>query len=98
MRLMEIVAEWLYLQDNGYNSVRFANQESNIRDGYFRKARSIVRQLLQGYLGNKTFIANIVRGSITSFINAHGNYITKENMESLTKRILSNIRHTSEAE
>jgi len=94
MRLVTVVAEWLYLQDTGYNSgVRFLNQDSNVRDFYSRKAQARLPRLLTGYLSNKGMVANVIRGSIRDFVNAHGDTITKENMESLAKRILSNMRH-----
>lgn len=93
MRLVVIVAEWLYLQDRGYESIRFADQDSNTRDIYFRDAHNKIQRLMQGYIGNKSFIANVVRGSIQDFMNAHGYELTKDTAESLSKRILSNIRH-----
>ena len=95
-RLVAIVAEWLYIQDKGYNvGTRFANQDSNTRDYYFRDAHNKVQRLIQGHISNKGFIANIVRGSIQDFINVHGCELTRENMESLAKRILSNMRHAN---
>jgi len=94
MRLVSIVAEWFYIQDKGHKpEVSFANQDSSTRDYYFRIAHDKIQHLVQGYIGNKSFIANVVRGSVQDFVNAHGGTLTKENMESLSKRILSNIRH-----
>jgi len=94
MRLASIVAEWIYIRDKGYKpEVRFDNQDSNTRDHYFRVAHNEMQYLIQGYIGNKSFLANVVRGSIRDFVNAHGNTLTSENTESLAKRILSNIRH-----
>lgn len=93
MKLVAIIAEGIYLQDKGDKSISFSNQDSNTRDFYFRIARDKLPQLLAGYLSNKSFIARVVRGSIKSFIVAHGSNLTNDNRESLTKRILSNIRH-----
>ena len=94
MRLVAIIAEGIYLQERGYKSIRFSNQDSNTRDFYFRIAQDKLPQLLAGYLGNRSFIARVVRGSIKSFIDAHGSDLANDNMESLVKRILSNIRHS----
>ncbi len=54
MRIKEIIAEWHYLKDMKDNPViPFCEQESNVRDAYFRIAGAELPQLLGGYFGNK---------------------------------------------
>ena len=92
MRLKEIIAEWYYLKDSS-NSVPFVKQDSNIRDFYHKIAGDEIPRLVSSYLGNKGAVAKIIRGCIQNFVNAHGIELTKENSESLTKRIISQIRN-----
>ena len=93
MRLVEIVAEWQYLKDtNGTPYVPFTEQDSNVRDFYFRSAREVLPSLIAGYLRRNGDIAKRVRGSVKSFIDAHEE-LTKENREGLVKRILSSIQY-----
>lgn len=93
MRLKEIVAEWHYIKDaDNKPEISFDKQDSNVRDFYFRIAVKELPTLLGGYFGNGNKLANLIRGCILNFIDAHGNTITKQNYDSLAKRITSNIR------
>jgi len=92
MRLKEIIAEWCYLKDYS-NSVPFTKQDSNIRDFYHKIAGVAIPRLMSSYLGNRGITTKIIRCCIQDFVNAHGVELTKENSESLTKRIISQLRN-----
>lgn len=92
MRLVELVAEWNYLRDNeGALMIAFREQESHIRDFYFRIAYNDIPELIAGYLKNNGVISKRIRGSIKSFLDAHGQ-LTEESIGSLEKRITSGLR------
>ena len=94
MRLKEIVAEWHYLKDKERESqiVPFNDLNSNARDQYFRLAYRELPHLMASYLGNRGGLTKLIRGCIQSFVAAHGMEINKSNAESLTKRIVSQLR------
>lgn len=92
MKLSEIVAEWYYFKNATSCCGEFAKQDSSTRDIYFRMAYKEIPQLLAGYLGCNDILDRVVRGSVRSFIVAHGNKLTLTNYSSLTKRITANIR------
>jgi len=92
MRLKEIIAEWYYLKDSS-NSVPFAKQDSNVRDFYHKIAGGEIPSLVSSYFSNRGVVTKIIRGCIQGFVNAHGVQLTKENSESLVKRIISQIRN-----
>ena len=93
MRLKEIIAEHLYLEDTGHKpACLFKEQDNNVRDFYFREASLILPRYIGSYLGANGNVTKCVRGGLKSFIDAHGGTITKENYDSLVRRILSLIK------
>lgn len=93
MRLKEIVAEHLYLEDTEYKpTCLFKKEDSNVRDYYFKKASVVLPRYIGSYLGTNGNVTKQVRGGLKSFIDAHGGTITKENYDSLVRRIVSLIR------
>ena len=93
MRLKEIVAEHLYLEATEYRPVcSFSEQDSNVRDFYFKEASLILPRYIGSYLATNGNVTKCVRGGLKSFINAHGETITKENYGSLVRRIVSLIK------
>lgn len=93
MRLIEIIAEWSYIKDVDDKPLTlFSEQDSNVRDFYFREAYNQIPGLVAGYLRNDGDITKRIRGCVKSFSDAHGTKLTKENAESLVKRIISNLR------
>lgn len=92
MRLKEIVAEHLYLEATEHRPVcSFSEQDSNVRDFYFKEASSLLPRYIGSYLGTNGSITKRVRGGLKSFVDAHGGTITKENYDSLVRRIVSLI-------
>lgn len=92
MRLKNMIAEWLYLKDCVSESIiPFDKQNSNVRDGYCRKAVVEIPNLLSGYISNRGWLGKLIRGCIRDFINAHGVELSAENYNSLAKRIISRI-------
>ncbi|KKM70073.1 hypothetical protein LCGC14_1444370 [marine sediment metagenome] len=94
MRLKEIIAEHLYLIDTSYSpEVKFKEQDSNVRDFYYRAATDVIPQIIAGYLSSKGYLTKLIRGCVRDFINSHEVTLNKENSESLVKRIISNLRN-----
>ena len=92
MRLKEVIAEYLYLEDCNHNPyIPFPKQDSNVRDYYFRAASERIPSLMSGYIKQHTNLPRIVNGGLKLFIDAHGGTITKENYGSLTRRIVALI-------
>ncbi len=93
MRLKEIIAEHLYLEDTGYKPLcLFKEQDSNVRDLYFKEASLVLPRYIGSYLGTNGNVTKCVRGGLKSFIDAHGGTITKENYDSLVRRIVSLVK------
>jgi len=95
MRLTELIAEHLYLEAHPEIGalMRFKLAESNERDKYFRQARLELPSCIGSYYSNDGMMAKLIRGSILSFIAAHGDIIlNKSNMGSLSKRIIGDLK------
>jgi hypothetical protein len=93
MRLKEIVAEWLYLNDTSIpNHIPFREQVSGVRDCYYRLAIKEMPSLLSGYISNHGWLGKLIRGCIQDFINSHGTTLNKESFGSLEKRITAGIQ------
>jgi len=56
------------------------------------KEKPPVNQKLSGYFTNNGQLQKLVRGCITKFIDAHGETLTKQNCDSLARRIVADIR------
>ena len=91
MRLVEIVAKHLY--EESRDVMPFSSCNSNVRDIYFRKATQELPQLLAGYFTAKGRATKEIRGAVRIFIAAHGTTLTKENSESLVRRVKSALCH-----
>ena len=93
MRLKEIVAEHLYLEETKHKPpCLFSKQDSNVRDFYFKEASLVLPRYIGSYLGINGNVTKCVRGGLKSFIDAHGGTVTKENYDSLVRRIVSLIK------
>ena len=93
MRLKEIVAGHLYLEDTDHKPVvPFQEQDSNVRDFYHKEASHILYRLISSYLTSRGNIHRVVNGAVKSFLDAH-QQLTAENRGSLTKRIIMAIKN-----
>ena len=95
MRLKEIVAEYLYLQDTDYKpAVLFKEQDSSVRNFYHIEASKILYRLISSYLTSRSNLHKVIDGAIKSFLDAH-HLLTIENRSSLTKRVIKAIKNSS---
>lgn len=93
MRITEIMAEWHYIKESSDNHpIPFSEQDSNIRDLYFRIAKAELPLLLGGYFGSNSKLHKLIRGCIQDFINVHGGILTQQNYDSLARRLTANIK------
>jgi len=93
VRLKEIVAEHLYLEATTHKPLcPFKEQDSNVRDFYFREASLVLPRYIGSYLETNGNVTKCVRGGLKSFIDAHGGTITKGNYDSLVRRVISLIK------
>jgi hypothetical protein len=90
MKLKEVIAEYLYNQDNGITD--FENADSNTRDYYFLKACDEIPQILGSYLTSKGNIYKLIHGAVRQFVDAHET-LTISNMGSLTRRIIKSLNN-----
>jgi len=90
MRLKRLIAEYLYLKENT-SITPFEKTSSNKQDAYCRAANQEIPALLHGYISSRGWLGNLVRGCIQEFMNAHGTLLTKQNYDSLAKRIISKL-------
>lgn len=50
--------------DDTFDGIEFGEFQTNLQDGYCRIARNNIPQLLAGYISNKGWLGNVVKGSI----------------------------------
>lgn len=95
MKLVDIISEYYYLKDtNNTPFIPFKEQESNVRDFYYRIAYNNIHQLIASYISQQSWLGKLIRGCISSFINNHGMELNKNNYNSLAKRIITTIGGT----
>jgi len=93
MRLTELIAEHLYLEAHPEaTQVQFKLADSNERDKFFSQARLELPSYIGSYFSNDGVMAKLVRGSILSFMAAHGETLNKSNQGSLSKRIIGDLK------
>lgn len=93
MRLKEVVAEHLYLEDAKHSpTCSFKEQDSNVRDFYHKEASKEIPQILGSYLSSKGNLYKVIEGAVRDFFHAHTEP-KLENRGSLTKRIIKAIKN-----
>ena len=97
MKLKRVIAEYLYLKNNS-SILSFGETCSDTQDYYCRAASREIFPLIASYVSSKSWFSRIIKGSIQEFINAHGVNLNLQNCNSLSKRIVSQVKATEKQE